>query len=320
MQKNKLFLLVLIPVMLLFIGSLNIALGQAVYDMDNAEFELGLMAEQLSGIFGPNLGGISYIGEPIGYSIIPHFEVGISGGFVVVPIKDISRGTNLQLNFGGSAYLPIPAIGAHTKFSIKEIELGVKVAGIPRLEDPDAGTAIENIIIGGKARIKLFNFDKHVIKGGASVSGFYEYMRGNLLLTDSDSMPVDVYNDGTIDGELISQTGFDTSWEASTMGGEMQANLQLLMFNFFAGTRAGKTFGSAITRVEGLSELVSTSPLVTGSTRNISISNKQSPAGFDIFLFGGLEIKLAMFSLTGKGGYNLNNENYTFDAGFRLQF
>jgi hypothetical protein len=319
MRKNKLYLLVLTAAMLLFIGTLNIALGQ-VYDMDDAEIELGLMADQLSGIFGPNLGGISYIGDPIGYSIIPHFEVGISGGFVVVPLRDITRGTSFQLNFGDLAYIPIPAIGAHTKFSIKDVELGAKIVGIPRLEDQDAGTAIQNIIIGGKARFKLFNFDRRIIKGGASVSGFYEYMRGDMLLTDSSSMFVDVLNDGTIDGELISQTGFDTSWEASTVGGELQTNLQLFMFNFFAGTRAGKTFGSAVTRVDGSTELISITPLVTGSTRNISISNRQSPVGFDVFLFGGLELKLSMFTLTGKGGYNLTNENYTLDTGFRLQF
>lgn len=141
-----------------------------------------------------------------------------------------------------------------------------------------------------------------------------------LMADHLSGMFVDVYNDGTITGELISQTVFNTTWEANTVGGEVQANLQLLRFNFFGGSRVGKTFGSALTRVEGFSELRSMTGLVTGSTMNISISNEKNPRGIDAFLFGGVEIKLAMFTFTGKGGYNITDENYTLDAGFGLQF
>ena len=320
-MKTRSFVLILFAaVLLLFAGTFNFA---QAYDMAEAEVELATMAEQLSSIFGPNLGGMSYIGDPIGYYIIPRWEVGLAGGVVVVPVQDISEGTKMSLNFGGMNYFPIPAAGAHGRFTIKRFEFGLKVAGIPQVENKDAGAKIANIIIGGRVRYKIFDFSRSGIKGGASAGGFYEYMRGSLELTDSDNMPIDVNDDGVTDGYMISDTTFDTNWRAHTMGGEVQANIHLWLLNFFLGSRVGKSLGSAETVVEGLSEIIDTVPpsvLVTPGSKFISISKVKNPAAIDVFVFGGVEFNIFMLTITGKAGYNITNENYTIDGGVRLQF
>ncbi len=321
-MKTRPFVLILFAaVLLLFAGTFNFA--QAQYNMDEAEVELAIMAEQLSSIFGPNLGGMSYIGDPIGYYIIPRWEVGLAGGVVVVPVQDISEGTKMSLNFGGMNYFPIPAAGAHGRFTIKRFEFGLKVAGIPPVENKDAGAKIANIIIGGRVRYKIFDFSRSGIKGGVSAGGFYEYMRGSLELTDSDNMPIDVNDDGVTDGYMISDTTFDTNWRAHTMGGEVQANIHLWLLNFFLGSRVGKSLGSAETVVEGTSEIINTDPpsgLVTPGSKLISISKVKNPADIDVFVFGGVEFNIFKLTITGKAGYNITNENYTIDGGVRLQF
>ncbi|MBA7611675.1 hypothetical protein ES703_18903 [subsurface metagenome] len=312
---KKIILTMFIAALLIFPGSLAFA-----YDMTEAKAEMGLIAEALSGIFGPNLGGMSFLGEPVGYSFIPHFEVGIAGGMVLVPVDDITADTKMALIFGGLPRCPIPAAGAHVKFAIKRLEFGVKVAGIPDLEFEEKGIEVSNIILGGKVRYNLGDFDVFALKGGVSVGGFYEYMKGSLLLTDSKSVSIYVDEDDNPDGTLTNDAGFDTTWNANTFGGEAQANLQVLMLNFFAGTRVSKSIGKAKTVVSGSSELINLTGSVTGSTEPVKISGEAKPAKIDVFIFGGAEVKIAILTATVKAGYNVNNKYWAGDLGLRLQF
>ena len=312
---KKIILTVFIAALLIVPGSLVFA----QYTIDSAKTEMALIADALSGIIGPNLGGMSFLGEPVGYSFIPHFEVGIAGGMVLVPVDDITAGTHMDLNFEDLTFFPIPGVGAHGKFAIKRLEFGVKIAGIPELGSDKAGAKVSNIILGGKVRYNLYNFKTLAIKGGVSVGGFYEYMKGNLLLTDSASIMIDVNEDGTDDGKLTNTAGFDTTWNANTFGGEAQANLQLVMLNFFAGTRVSKSIGKAETVVEGSSTLSGAGPISPGST-TVSISKEAKPAKIDAFVYGGAEVKLFVLTISTKAGYNVTNKSYTFDGGVRLQF
>ena len=312
---KKIILTVFIAALLIVPGSLVFA-----YTMTDATTEMGLIAEALSGIFGPNLGGMSFLGEPVGYSFIPHFEVGIAGGMVLVPVDNITADTQMNLNFGSLTFFPLPAAGVHGKLSIKRLEFGAKIAGIPTLGSEKSGASVSNIILGGKVRYNLYNFKTLAIKGGVSVGGFYEYMKGGLLLTDSNEIPIDVGDDGTVDGTLTNAAGFDTTWNANTFGGEAQANLQVLILNFFAGTRVSKSIGEVKTVVAGSSELIPNNALVTGGTETVSISKEAKPADIDIFIFGGAEVKIAILTATVKAGYNVNNKNFVFDGGVTLQF
>jgi hypothetical protein len=297
------------------------------YDFTDAEGDLGQIAETLSGIFGPNLGGMSYIGDPVGYSIVPHIAVGVSAGAVFVPLENINANTSMNLDFGNMgklAALPIPAIGAHAKFTVaKKIELGIKVAGIPEIGNKKADVAINNLIIGGKVRYELLKYKLPLIKGGVSVGALYEYMNGKLLLTKSDSIPIDVAGVGdTQDGTFTSTTDLNTEWNSSTFGGEAQANLQVIFLNFFLGTRVSKTFGKATSSLSGTGTLTDDGGgFVIESTQSITpISEETKPQGIDPYVFGGVEAKLLGIVLTGKGTYDIKNDNFVVEGGLRLQF
>jgi len=320
MKTTKLLILIAVCAAALLIpGSF---LFSQDYSLADAENEMREIAVALSNTFGPNLGGMSFIGEPVGYSFTPRFEVGIAGGAVLVPLEDIAAGTSLDLDIGDLDRLPIPAIAAHGKFSIRRIEIGGKIAGIPEISDKDAGAGISNIIIGGKVRYRLLNFKTFGLKGGASVGGFYEYMNGYVTLTQSESTPIDYDEDGTPDGYIENAAGFKTEWNSSTFGGEAQANVQLLIFNIFAGTRLSKSFGKAETVLSGTGNITDagTGPVIEEGAVLFNVTEESKPEGIDTFLYGGVEVKILMLNVTGKIGYNLSNKNYTIDGGVRMQF
>jgi hypothetical protein len=300
------------------------AFAAAQYGYDATMDDLNQVADALSSIFGPNLGGMSYVGDPVGYSVVPRVEVGISGGVVFVPLENIDTGTNLAMDFGDMgklAALPIPAAGAHAKFTIsKKFEMGVKVAGIPEMGNEKAGTSINNLIIGGKFRYNLLNYKLPLIKGGISVGALYEYMNGGILLTESDSIPVDTNKDGTTDGTLTTTADLNTRWTANTFGGEAQANLQVIFLNFFLGTRVSKTFGKATTSLSGTSTLPAGTGIDPFADEFVDVNQESKPQGIDPYVFGGVELKILGLVLTGRGTYNIKNENYIVESGIRLQF
>jgi hypothetical protein len=318
-NTKKMILIAVFAAVLILPGSFVFAQD---YSLSDAEDEMRDIAIALSNTIGPNLGGMSFIGEPVGYSFTPRFEFGVAGGAVLVPLEDITAGTSLDLDIGELPRLPIPAIAAHGKFSIGRIELGGKVAGIPEISDKDAGAGISNLVIGGKVRYRLLNFKSFGLKGGASVGGFFEYMKGYISLTASESTPIDFDEDGTPDGYISNTGGFKTDWNSSTFGGEAQANLQLLIFNLFAGTRLSKSFGKVETTLTGTGNVTDagTAPVIETGPVIFSVTEESKPDGIDMFLYGGAEVKILMLTVTGKVGYNLNNNNYTIDGGLRMQF
>jgi hypothetical protein len=315
----------LIPIFVSALLLLPSVFAAAQYDFAAAEDDLNQAAEALSSIFGPNLGGMSYVGDPVGYSIVPRVEFGISGGMVFIPLENINTGTDLALDFGDMgklAALPIPAAGAHAKLTIsKKFEMGVKVAGIPEINNEDAGASINNLIIGGKFRYNLLNFKLPLIKGGISVGALYEYMNGGIMLTESDSSTVDADdNPSTPNGTLTTTGNLDTKWTSNTFGGEAQANLQVIFLNFFLGTRVSKTFGKATTSLNGTSTLTAGDGISPFTDELVDITQESKPQGIDPYVFGGVELKILGLVLTGRGTYNVKNDNYIVESGLRLQF
>jgi hypothetical protein len=322
MRKRLVLYAIVFAALLLIPG----VFAAAQYDFTNATSDLNQIATALSSIFGPNLDGMSYIGEPVGYSIVPHVAFGISGGAVFVPLQNINTGTSMALDFGdfgGLAAFPILAVGAHAKFTfLKKFEAGVKVGGIPEIINKKAEASINNLIIGGKIRYELLKYKLPLIKGGVSVGALYEHMDGSISLTQSHSIPIDVAGLGdSQDGTFTTLADLNTEWNSNTFGGEAQANLQVTFLNFFLGTRVSKTAGKATTTLNGTGSLVDDGDsLVTESTQLVSISQEDKPDGIDPYVFGGVEAKLLGVVLSAKGTYNLKNENYVIEGGLRLQF
>ena len=293
------------------------------YDTIEATGDLEVIAESLSDLFGKNIGSMTFLGDPVGYSTVPHFAVGVSGGVTLVPADNISAGSSAQLDLGGLSYLPIPAIGAVGKANIKGFELGVKVSGIPNIAVE--GTRINSLILGGKVRYRLLDKKMVLVRLGASIGVFYEYATGNVSFVDQTTMPVmeDIDMDGNDEhvGDLTTTAGFDTKWSGSTVGAEAQANAKILFFNIFAGGRLSSSFGSSSTNLSGDSTLVSYHPSVSGGTiSDLDINTEAGPSGLNTMVFGGVEFKILPINIVARGSYNFKNENITADLGARLQF
>jgi len=326
MNRKKIIGVLVVTILLVAPGASVFA--QQPYDLGAVESDLTTISQGLSDIFGPNLGAMTFLGDPVGYSTIKHIEIGIAGGASFVPIENIALGTSLQYDFGDITYIPVPAIGVHAKFKIKRFEIGGKLAGIPEIEDKDAGVRLNNMIIGGKLRYELW--DKRMLlflRTGASFGGFFEYINGNITMLGRDSIPVimDIPAFGTQQvATLETETGFETNWKGMTVGGEAQTNFQILFINLFGGARLSKTFGKATTDISG-STTLEPNPEYSKYVENFTdeqllISTEAKPEGIDITLFGGAEVKILMLAVTLQGGYNFKNSNYLLEGGVRLQF
>jgi hypothetical protein len=326
-MNGKKLLITILCIMVFLPGAFVFA--QQPYDLGAVESDLTAISEGISNLFGPNLGAMTFLGDPVGYSTIKHIEIGIAGGASLVPAENVALGTNMQYDFGDLEYIPVPAIGVHAKFKIKRFEIGGKLAGLPKIEDKDAGIHINNMIIGGKLRYELW--DKRLLmlcRTGASFGGFFEYINGDVSMLGRDSIPVivDVPAVGSTQvADLVTETGFETNWKGFTVGGEGQINFQVLFVNLFGGARLSKTFGSATTDLIGSTTLALTDPIYAPyvsefTNQALDISSEAKPEGIDTTLFGGVELKILSIVATVRGGYNFKNDNFIVDGGARLQF
>jgi hypothetical protein len=303
----------------------------AQYDMSAVEQDLAVIAQSMSELFGPNIGSIAFIGDPVGFSTVPHFEIGAAGGAVFVPVNNLTEGSNLQFDLGDLPYIPIPSIGAHAKLAIRRFEVGAKLAGIPSGEvQVDNVTAqVNNFVIGGKLRYRILDKKLVLMRLGVSAGGFLEYTRGNISVSALETFSVfeDIDSDGVDDhiANIATETGGSTTWSGSTFGAEGQANLKILFLNIFGGLRLSKSVGKATTEFDGNTTLTLTDPIYDPfvdqfTATPISVSAEASPSGIDTNLFGGLEVKILPIAVGARVGYNLKNENITLDAGIRVQF
>ena len=326
MRKTALFTILISIALFLLSGSLIFA----QYDSAAVEQDMQALAQSFSNLFGKNVGSISMIGDPIGYSTVPHFEVGIAAGAVFVPLKNINSGTDTVYDMNGMGYTPVPTMAVHMKVNIKGFEIGGKVAGIPpfELSNESFDGEVQNMVIGAKLRYRIVDKKHAVLRFGLSAGGFYEYTKGNIGLVMTDSFAV--YEDVTADpgdehiADLVSTNAFNSDWRGHTVGGEVQGNMKILFVNLFAGGRLSTSWGSAHTSVNGdvaVNPVAGYEAFVTANpTENIDGTAEASPDGLDYYAFGGLEAKLLPVVIGGRLGYNFRNEVITLDLGARLQF
>jgi hypothetical protein len=287
------------------------------------------IAQSFSTLFGENVGSISLIGDPIGYSVIPHFSVGIAGGLAFVPIENINAGGDTQYDLGELKYTPVPSVGVNLKLTLSKFELGAKVAGIPSMEGGEDATRwqIQSMVVGGKLRYGLIDKHRGVFQYGVSVGGFYEFTRGDVGLNLSDTVKVYEEVDPLSPGEehvanLNTTSAFDSTWRGHTVGGEVQGNVKVLFVNLFAGGRVSTSWGKATTSIDGDVTVQSVYPgyTVESPTESVDVTTEAKPGGIDFYGFGGLEFKILPVVLGVRGGYNFSNQVITLDFGTRLQF
>jgi hypothetical protein len=269
------------------------------------------------------------IGDPVGYSFIPHFAIGISGGSVFVPIENINADPDTEYDLGGLAYMPVPSIGVQAKVSISKFELGLKVAGIPpvQLSNESYSGEIQSMVIGGKLRYSIIEKSKGIMQYGVSAGGFYEYTKGSLGLNMSDTFEVFADADPFTPGDehvanLLTSNDFDSTWKGHTVGGEAQGNMKILFIKIFAGGRLSTSWGKATTSITGdvTVEEVYAGYVTANPTESIDVTTETVPSGFDFYGFGGLEFKIFPLVVGARGGYNFGNRVITMDIGARLQF
>jgi len=340
MRPKKMLIAVLTLSTVLVLPIVASAQTEGVFDTNDFTSGMGGITESTADFLAESLGGMSYLGDPVGYATVRHLAIGVAGGAVLVPIKNLTipEGTAIDIDFGDLTYIPIPVVGAYAKIAFKRLELGAKLAGFPTYEqDP---ISVQNMIVGGKVRYRLAGFNLSMIKGGVSVGALAEYMKGNLDITQKDGFPIDGSDvdsgDPTVNEQIAGQTigyvtteaGIQNSWSAITFGGEAQANFQVLFLNFFTGARVSKTSGSAKSEFSGTVTFIEEPEfaeyeLIDTSVNNETItpiSNETKASGIDIYGFGGLEVKILILTVTARGSYNFSNEVLSVDGGVRLQF
>jgi len=104
-MNRKLF----IVVMAVFLMVIPAGFLSAKYNIDELKIEMEDVTTGLSDFLGSNLGGMSYIGDPVGYAFIKHLAIGAAGGVVLVPVENLSfaEGTSLDIDFGDLKYIPV---------------------------------------------------------------------------------------------------------------------------------------------------------------------------------------------------------------------
>jgi len=325
-MKLRRTILIAVIVLLLIIPT-SFAFSQT-YDTSAATTDMENLVNGMSDLFSKSLGGMSYVGDPVGYAFIKHFSIGIGGGAVLIPTKNLSfASSGLDIDFGKLSYIPIPSAGAFVKFSIRKLEFGFKLGGFPEFSQD--GFKVHNMTLGGKVRYNLGNFNFLIIKGGISAGALFEYMAGGIDYSTSSGYPVyvDIYGNSTKVATVTTTASLKNSWKASTFGGEAQANFQVLFLNFFTGTRLSKTFGTADSSINGDVTLTATDPqyvtqgyISGGTIPQLSASASNKAPGIEIYGFGGVEFKLFIFTLTARGSYNFTGKTLSVDTGARLQF
>jgi hypothetical protein len=326
MRKTALIIM-LISISLVFLsGSMLFA-----YDSTAVEEDMQNIAQSFSDLFGKNVGSISMIGDPIGYSTIPHFEIGLAGGAVFVPLANLNSGNNIVYSTDGMGYTPVPSLAAHAKITVRRFEFGGKLAGIPpfELSNDNLNGEVQSMVIGAKLRYRLVDKKLAVLRFGVSAGGFYEFTSGTigLVITDSfaayeDVNPMEPGEEHVAD--LVSTNAFNSEWRGHTVGGEVQGNIKILFINLFAGARMSNSWGSAQTSILGAVDVIPVpeyaGDVTADPTEDIDIDTEASPDGLDYYAFGGIEAKILPVVIGGRMGYNFKNEVITFDLGARLQF
>ncbi len=297
------------------------------YTPSSALDDMEPLVNGMSDLFAKSLGGMSYVGDPVGYAFIRHLAIGIGGGAVLIPTENLELATEgLNIDFGDLKYIPIPTASAFAKISIKRLEFGFKLGGLPQYSIDNF--SVQNMILGAKVRYNLGSFNLLLIKGGISAGVLFEYMKGNLNYSTSTGYPIylDVNGENTKVGTVTTEASLENSWNATTAGAEAQANFQVLFLNFFTGTRISKTFGSATSSINGSAYLEADSTyeslniITSGPISNMSVSATNKAPGIEVYGFGGVEFKLFIFTITGRGSYNFTGKTLSADVGARLQF
>ena len=326
---------IIILTILLFLLFASVpALFAQDYSSDDVLADMESIAQSFSTLFGDNVGSISMIGDPVGYSVIPHFAVGITGGFVFVPIENINTDPDLQYDLGGLRHTPVPSVGVQLKLTLNKFELGAKLAGIPQIDlskvsKGELDGQLQNVVIGGKLRYGIIDKHKGIFQYGVSAGGFYEFTKGSLGLNLNETFEVyEDVNPLTPGDEhvanLLTSNAFDSTWRGHTVGGEAQGNVKILFVNLFAGGRLSTSWGKATTSIAGdvtVQPEAGYEGFVSASlTESVDVTTEAGPSGLDVYGFGGLEFKILPVIVGVRGGYNFSNQVITLDLGTRLQF
>ena len=293
------------------------------YTPTTATQDMQSLVNGMSDLFAKSLGGMSYVGDPVGYAFIKHFSIGIGGGAVLIPTSNLKfASSGLNIDFGDLKYIPIPTASAFAKFSIRRLEFGFKLGGFPQYSTN--GLTVHNMILGGKVRYNIGSFNLVFIKGGVSAGALFEYMSGGLNYSTTSGYPVYLEGTSTQIGYVTTTATLQNSWKAGTIGAEGQANFQVLFLNFFVGSRLSKTFGKADSSISGDATLIANSGysdyITGGSMGKVTTSSSNKAPGIEVYGFGGAEFKLFFLTITARGSYNFTGKTISADVGARLQF
>jgi hypothetical protein len=334
MMPGRLMKKLPIFILLLLMLPCTSLLANTEYNIGKALNDLNIISQGLSNIFDP-LGSMSFIGDPVGYSFTPRFTLGVGMSFVLVPLENIVNPEDIGIDYTfedlSFPYFPIPSIGVFMKWNnVKDEkqEFGLKLVGIPRYDGKEGGYA-QNLLFGWKLRRRVIDTELfYFSRFGLSLGIFNEYIAGGVKFAGKTDFPIVADAVPEPVGTLSTETGFETTWEAFTLGVEAQANVKvLLFFNFFTGLRISKTIGQAATALEGNVLLIPDQDVVQeygidfdAVSADVTVKSFTEPSGLDYYLFLGTEFKVSVVVITLRTGRNFSDGVITIDGGIRFQF
>jgi hypothetical protein len=278
----------------------------------------------------------AYIGQLL--STPPHFGIGFNMGFTTVDIGTLSdlmgvlgaSGTASDLpDIGG---LPIPGytIDARLGGILFPFDVGFKIGYLsPGALESIIGAGVDYLLVGADIRYSLINAKVLPIK--LSVGLGYNYLKGGVS-TSVSSAQTFTFNDGTSDRNLeLSEPKLGFNWSSKVLELKAQVSFPLLIITPYAGmgmsvawTNAGYSIKSQLS-VDGVPFDPNDAYVnvlrkygLTGLTAN-GFESMQDVTSFNMRLFGGLSLNIAVLRVDITAMYNVVDGNWGATLGTRFQ-
>lgn len=317
-MRNKIMAIVL-AFIVIGAGSVfaeNFDLADLQNDMDMFSTE---MSETLP--FNSTL-GLSWADAYIGN--FPHFGVGLFGG---LSFMDESAVNNLLGNFDVSMpadldFMPLPAAGAEARLGgfILPFDIGFKFGWLPTINFSE-NINFDYMMIGGDIRYAIMK--GNIILPKITFGVGYNYVQGSV------ASPMDGGMTYTIGGKSISVSDPDVNlnWSSKVLDLKLQVSKKLFFITPSVGIGVSHSWSEAGYKVnaetsgdlDAINEELASQGLPSIKLNNKGFGSVIENSGWDVRLFAGLALDIALIKIDVTGMYDINNEIWNAGLGLRLQ-
>jgi hypothetical protein len=262
----------------------------------------------------------------------PHFGVGTTVGFVVVPMDDVDGFfttlgvTDIPKELSDLGGIPIPATSVEARIGgfILPFDIGIKAGYIPEAlkENMASGVAVDYSMVGFDLRYRLVK--EGLLMPEVSVGGGYTYLEGTV--STSVGTADDIF-DGT-NTLFINQPDIFFGWRSSVLDAKVQVSKNVLMIlRPYAGlglsygiSEAGGGYEATISTdaPEGFAYWEDTYGFEDVDSSSAAVYSESNAMAFRAF--AGTSVNLFMLKLDLSGTYNPVSQAMGAQFNVRAQF